>query len=73
MVRRLFKVERWRIVTHLRAFKGNGLANFEFEFRFGFPRHSRDARREVEEILEGCFVDEPEGRGMAEPHPWEMS
>ncbi len=52
IVRRLFKVERWRIVTHLRAFKGNGLANFEFEFRLGFPRHSRNAARQIEELFD---------------------
>lgn len=33
-------IQRWRVSTHFRVFRGNGLANFEFEFRLGFPRHS---------------------------------
>lgn len=53
IVRHLFKVEPWRIVMHLRAFKGNGLANFEFEFRFGFPRHSRNCAKQIEEMNRG--------------------
>lgn len=44
-------MEPWRIVAMLRVFRGNGLANFEFVFKFGFPRHSRNAARQIEEML----------------------
>ena len=38
---RVLVVRRWRVVTHFRAYHGNGSPNFEFEFRLGFPRFGR--------------------------------
>ena len=37
IVSRLLVVQRWRIVTHFRVYRGSGSSVFEFEFRFGKP------------------------------------